>query len=188
MSLRVPDEHDPWPGRIRIPAADVRVSVEIVDAAVARHDDRRSATPPHLAVSEARLLVPDPPARLLSALACGNVLLIVRPNPLPPLSSDESPPALLRDLVDDAPLLSDGSPADADEEAADAEPLHTIEVLVVDARGEPQTGILYELTLPDGSVRTGRTGTDGHLRLGGLAQTGACRITFPEVTAVEAPA
>lgn len=175
MSLRVPHEHDPWPGRLRLPTSDVRLCVELVDAALARQGDLRAATPSRIAVSEARRLIPDSPARLLHALARGDVLLVVLPNPIPPVSSAPANTGALRDLADDTPLpVDDAAPKDD-------EPLHGIEVLVVDARGEPQTGILYELTLPDGGVRTGRTGADGHLRLGALTQTGDCRITFPEI-------
>lgn len=181
MPLRLPGEHEPWPGRLRIPGSNVHLRVELVDAALAQHDDRRAATPRHIAPSEARFLIPDAPARLLRALSRGDVLLVVASNPLPLVGFDAAHRPAPRDLDDGSPLQGEEPSNDAPEQVTDEESLHTIEVLVVDARGEPQSGILYELVLPDGSTRTGRTGADGHLRLGGLTQAGDCRITFPEV-------
>lgn len=59
---------------------------------------------------------------------------------------------------------------------------HFIELVVVDAMGEPAAGIDYALTLPDGTTLTGHTDAAGVVRLD-LDQAGACDLTFPELEA-----
>ena len=56
-----------------------------------------------------------------------------------------------------------------------------IEVRVVNATGEPVDGIRYELTMPDGSVRSGFADAGGVITLTGLDQRGECTIVFPEI-------
>jgi len=56
-----------------------------------------------------------------------------------------------------------------------------IEVQLVNALGEPQAHVAYELTLPDGTVKSGTTGSDGYLRYSGLTQGGDARLVLPDV-------
>ncbi|MBL9013350.1 MAG: PAAR domain-containing protein [Myxococcales bacterium] len=56
-----------------------------------------------------------------------------------------------------------------------------IEVRVVSAAGKPVDGARYELTMPDGSVRSGFADATGIIRLTRLTQRGECTIVFPDV-------
>lgn len=58
---------------------------------------------------------------------------------------------------------------------------HQIEVQLVNARGEPQSGVRFELTLPDGEVKTGTSAADGYIRISGLQQTGEAMLVLPEL-------
>jgi hypothetical protein len=58
-----------------------------------------------------------------------------------------------------------------------------IEVAVVAVNGDPQPGLDFILKLPDGTEKSGKTGSDGVLRLSGLQQSGDCQLTFPSVRA-----
>ncbi|MBA3461604.1 MAG: hypothetical protein H0T46_16700, partial [Deltaproteobacteria bacterium] len=58
-----------------------------------------------------------------------------------------------------------------------------IEIRVTSASGEPVDGARYELTMPDGKVRSGYAGVDGVIKLTRLEQRGDCKIAFPEVDA-----
>jgi hypothetical protein len=62
-----------------------------------------------------------------------------------------------------------------------------IEVQIVNARGEPQRNVRFELTLPDGTVKSGTSGADGFIRVSGLKQTGDARLTLPDVAATKKP-
>lgn len=55
-----------------------------------------------------------------------------------------------------------------------------IEVLIADEDGEPVSGVAYELELPDGSVRRGRTNRFGIARCGPIP-SGTCKLTLPEL-------
>jgi hypothetical protein len=56
-----------------------------------------------------------------------------------------------------------------------------IEVRVVSAAGDPVDGARYELTLPDGTVRTGFADVSGVIKLTQLTQRGDCKLVFPDV-------
>jgi uncharacterized Zn-binding protein involved in type VI secretion len=56
-----------------------------------------------------------------------------------------------------------------------------IEIRVIDAHRAQVGGIAYELTMPDGSVRTGNAGPDGVIKLTRLTQRGDCKIVFRSV-------
>jgi hypothetical protein len=55
-----------------------------------------------------------------------------------------------------------------------------IEILAADENGEPVAGVAYELELPDGSVRRGRTNQFGIARCEPIP-SGACKLTLPEL-------
>lgn len=56
-----------------------------------------------------------------------------------------------------------------------------IEIRVIDAQRAQVGGIGYELTMPDGSVRTGTAGPDGVIKLMQLALRGDCKIVFRSI-------
>jgi hypothetical protein len=95
---------------------------------------------------------------------------------LAPAGDTSSAPLDLRDFAEAEPL----SPPVTEEVE---EEVTFIDVVVLDARGEPRANVLFELVLPDATVFTGRTGPDGRLRLDGLKQRGDCELTFPEAVA-----
>jgi uncharacterized Zn-binding protein involved in type VI secretion len=78
-----------------------------------------------------------------------------------------------------APAATDDTPTGADDDRPIDE--DQIEILVVNVNGTPQPNIEYELTLPDGSKRTGRTAADGFIRLSHLTQRGDCTLDFPDL-------
>jgi phage baseplate assembly protein gpV len=83
-----------------------------------------------------------------------------------------------------------GQPAPGPVEAASAAPAppedeKQIEVQIVNARGEPQRNVRFELTLPDGTVKSGTSGADGFIRVSGLKQTGDAKLTLPDVAATK---
>src|SRR5262249_2288873 len=51
------------------------------------------------------------------------------------------------------------------------------------AGGAPQASLEVERTLPDGTKRAGRTGTDGHFDLDELPNAGQCTLDIPDVKA-----
>jgi type VI secretion system secreted protein VgrG len=55
-----------------------------------------------------------------------------------------------------------------------------IAIQLVDEDGEPVAEASYEVTLPDGSVRTGKLGGDGRAEERGV-QAGTCQVRFPEL-------
>jgi hypothetical protein len=54
-----------------------------------------------------------------------------------------------------------------------------LEVAVVSAGGQPLDGIRYQVTLPDGSQRSGRTGADGWVRIS-YVSPGEATVQFPD--------
>ena len=54
-----------------------------------------------------------------------------------------------------------------------------IEVALVDLAGEPVGGAAYKITLPDGSVMTGKSPANGVVRFERIV-AGQCQITFPD--------
>ncbi|MBZ0120212.1 MAG: carboxypeptidase-like regulatory domain-containing protein [Sandaracinaceae bacterium] len=57
-----------------------------------------------------------------------------------------------------------------------------IELVVKDQNGQPVPNVRYEVTLPDGQLRTGRLDALGFARLDGIPG-GNCKVRFPELPA-----
>jgi hypothetical protein len=57
-----------------------------------------------------------------------------------------------------------------------------IEIVLVDESGRPMPGEEYKLQLTDGSVRGGKLGQGGSVRVQGI-DPGTCRVSFPELDA-----
>lgn len=53
--------------------------------------------------------------------------------------------------------------------------------MVADASGNPVPNLAYELTLPDGSVKSGKTGSGGEIEERGLAKGGDYKLVFPDL-------
>jgi hypothetical protein len=62
-----------------------------------------------------------------------------------------------------------------------------IEVQLVNVRGEPQRNVRFDVTLPDGTVRSGTSGADGYIRISGIAQSGQANLVLPEIDASTGP-
>jgi type VI secretion system secreted protein VgrG len=54
-----------------------------------------------------------------------------------------------------------------------------IEIQLLDANDIPVPGEKYQITLPDGTVKTGTLGADGSARVA-PCDPGSCQVTFPE--------
>jgi len=86
-----------------------------------------------------------------------------------------------------APPAAPAAAADTTAVAAIARPPaaitdeHQVEVQLVNARGEPQGGVRFELTLPSGEVKTGTSAADGYIRISGLQQVGEAKLVLPEL-------
>lgn len=61
-----------------------------------------------------------------------------------------------------------------------------LDLQLVASSRKPAGGALVELTLPDGSKRSGRTDPDGHFKVDGLPRPGRCTLLLPD--APDAPA
>jgi len=77
-----------------------------------------------------------------------------------------------------------GGPAGA-EAGADAKKPAPIEdkfavAQVLNAAGAPAAGVFYELTLPDGTLKTGKTDDSGNLKVDAALQSGECTLVFPD--------
>ncbi len=57
-----------------------------------------------------------------------------------------------------------------------------VEVVLVDADGEPVANEEYKLTLVDGRVLTGRLNDEGYVRVRNI-DAGTCQLTFPNLAA-----
>ncbi|TMQ02812.1 MAG: hypothetical protein E6J91_49910, partial [Deltaproteobacteria bacterium] len=56
----------------------------------------------------------------------------------------------------------------------------TIEVVVINASGQPVSGVHFRLRLPDGSVRNGTTGSDGLIHVDHVTTPGAAHLVLPD--------
>ena len=45
---------------------------------------------------------------------------------------------------------------------------------------EPAAGVFYELKLPDGTLKTGKTDEAGNLKIDAALQSGECTLVFPD--------
>ena len=52
---------------------------------------------------------------------------------------------------------------------------------LLDAKGKPAAGVDWELTLPDGAVRKGKTDADGRIAVDGIGGDGDCKLVLPAV-------
>lgn len=88
----------------------------------------------------------------------------------------------MRELEPRAPVPLRGSvDVETDERQERATSVHWIEVVMVGEDDEPIPGLRYQIELPDGRVRTGRLDAEGKARIDGIAQTGNCKIRFPDL-------
>lgn len=58
---------------------------------------------------------------------------------------------------------------------------HWIEVQLVDQTDAPVSGQRFEITLPNGTTRTGMTDAEGVGRVDGIYPPGVCQIAFTEL-------
>lgn len=75
-----------------------------------------------------------------------------------------------------SPTSAGGGPASSTDPT-----LHWIEIELIGEDDRPVANETYRITLPDGSVTTGRLDSNGRARVDGLAQAGQCQITFPNL-------
>lgn len=57
---------------------------------------------------------------------------------------------------------------------------------VLNAAGAPAAGVFYELKLPDGTLKTGKTDDAGNLKVDAALQSGECTLVFPDYEAKKA--
>lgn len=60
-------------------------------------------------------------------------------------------------------------------------PYHWIEIELVDENDQPVPRQRFEITLPDGTTRRGRTNEEGVGRVDGIHPPGDCQISFTEL-------
>jgi hypothetical protein len=75
--------------------------------------------------------------------------------------------------------------ADSSDSSSSAVAADEIEVIVLDAAGKPCKALFYELTLPDGAKRTGKTDDNGRLKITALVQKGDCTLKLPDIDAAQ---
>jgi hypothetical protein len=61
-----------------------------------------------------------------------------------------------------------------------------IEIRLIDQWGEPVPNETYELTLPDGSIMTGKLNNEGTIRVDKVL-SGNCEVKFPDLAPDDAP-
>jgi hypothetical protein len=181
MLAHISEELVPAWGRVDLATWSLGEDATLVDALVATPQERAQALPAWNAVAWLRFTGRDALDRLVRRIEDGSILLVRRPSGLPAFDMQPLPATDLRDLGEPEPL--DEPPPPVEPEPAVEETLSFIDVIVLDARGEPRANVAFELVLPDATVFAGRTDPDGRLRLDGLRQTGDCTLTFPEMVA-----
>lgn len=177
------EEFVPAWGRVDLDLWSLGEDASLVDALVATPEERALALPAWHAVTWLRFAGRDASGRVVRDIEDGLVLLVRRPSRLPAFDMQQLPATDLRDLSGAEPLADAPPPAEPTPEPEPEEELAFIDVVVLDARGEPRGGVAFELVLPDATVFAGRTDPDGRLRLDGLRQTGDCTLRFPEMVA-----
>ena len=60
-------------------------------------------------------------------------------------------------------------------------PNYWIELQLIDEADQPVASQRFEITLPDGSTRTGQTDAEGVGRVEGIHTSGICQISFTEL-------
>jgi hypothetical protein len=56
-----------------------------------------------------------------------------------------------------------------------------LDVQLVNALGDPRPGVRFEVTLPDGSVKSGESDDQGYIRITGIQQGGTASLVLPEI-------
>jgi hypothetical protein len=99
------------------------------------------------------------------ALSAGSLVLVPHVRPRRPIATvlTEAPPKLVE--------LAPNEP--------EVKPRHTLELHLVDAKGEPVPGEDYRVELPDGRVVEGRLDARGVALVTGIEGSGTCRVNFP---------
>lgn len=73
-----------------------------------------------------------------------------------------------------------GAPGETSAEEEDEKPTQTMTFELRDSNDDPIKSEPYEVRLPDGSTRTGRTGEDGSVKIDGV-EDGDAEISFPRM-------
>jgi hypothetical protein len=94
----------------------------------------------------------------------------------PPFSPDGL--VLLRKLLKLAATSTETGPAATPSQIAKL--LTTIEIVLLDAEGEPVPGEVWDLLLPDGGKRSGQLDEDGHVSVTNIPP-GSCCVSFPHL-------
>lgn len=120
-----------------------------------------------IAPTEAPTLPPEEVRALAKeALSTGSLVLVPHVRPRRPFATmlTNEPPPKLSELAPDEP---------------EVEPRYTVELQLVDAKGEPVPGEEYRVELPDGRVVEGRLDARGVALVTGIEGKGTCRVNFP---------
>jgi hypothetical protein len=56
-------------------------------------------------------------------------------------------------------------------------------VVLLDPQDKPAANVQFELTFPDGTKQTGKTGADGLIKFENLTQKGQCKLILPDFEA-----
>lgn len=100
-----------------------------------------------------------------AALASGSLVLVPHTRPRRPIATM---------LTEAPPKLSELAPSEPEVKAR-----HTLELCLVDAKGQPVPGEDYRVELPDGRVVEGRLDARGVALVTGIEGSGTCRVNFP---------
>ena len=71
--------------------------------------------------------------------------------------------------------------SDQTDQHPEEQPVHWVEIELLDEEDNPVPGERYEIKLPDGSVKKGTLNEEGLARVDGIENPGECEITFPEL-------
>lgn len=114
---------------------------------------------PTLPLEEVRALAKE-------ALSTGSLVLVPHVRSRRPFATmiTNEPPPKLSELAPEEP---------------EVKPRYTVELSLVDAKGEPVPGEEYRVELPDGRVVEGRLDARGVALVTGIEGTGTCRVNFP---------
>lgn len=74
-------------------------------------------------------------------------------------------------------------PLGPSETASSSEPVHFIELELVDQDERPVGSEAYSIKLPDGRTVTGRLDSNGRATVSGIKDPGACQVSFPNLDA-----
>ena len=77
--------------------------------------------------------------------------------------------------------LDERSDTQEEEDEEEDEESHWVSIELKDEDDNPVVDEPFEIKLPDGSVRRGRTDEEGKARFEDLAATGECEVRFPRL-------